>query len=187
MIAAAPGDILAVRESNGIWSKLIRFSEWWRGLPDLSDHCVVVTHKDQTGRWIGIAGGPRGVAVCDCTAYLQSSLTRSNYGQPRRNNHHQLSSFLASCAKSLGIAYDWVGIVEDTLDAFDLHDLSELIDPLWRWPTEDNVLPGHVVCSSLAARLYEIVGWEHPDVGTERVCVPAQWWQWNNNKAWRGV
>jgi hypothetical protein len=127
------------------------------------------------------------VGVVDCTPYLSDSRTMSNHGQPKPNDHGQLTSFLASAAKSLGIAYDWVGIAEDALDACHVEDLSRLINPLWQWPSNHNLLPGHVVCSSLAAMLYDLpsVGWAHPDLGEERECEPADWWQWSQSQAWR--
>jgi len=102
------------------------------------------------------------------------------------DDHAQLATFLASAAKSLGIAYDWVAIGEDALQALQVQDLSKEIDPLWRWPSDHNLLPGHVVCSSLAAMLYDLpaVGWAHPDLGEERQCAPADWWQWSNAQSW---
>lgn len=65
-------------------------------------------------------------------------------------------------------------------------DLSQGIDHLWRWPSDHNLLPGHVVCSSLAAMLYDLPGvnWAHPDLGNERLCEPADWWKWSNAQAW---
>jgi hypothetical protein len=112
----------------------------------------------------------------------------SNHDEPKPDDHGQLKAFLASTAKSLGIAYDWVGIAEDTLGALGVEDLSAVIDPLWRWPSDHNLLPGHVVCSSLAAMLYDLpsVGWAHPDLGKERVCEPADWWRWSQARAWPG-
>ncbi len=64
-------------------------------------------------------------------------------------------------------------------------DLCAVIDPLWRWPSDHNLLPGHVVCSSLAAMLFGLpsVGWAHPDLGTERQCEPADWWRWSQAHA----
>jgi hypothetical protein len=113
----------------------------------------------------------------------------SNHDQPRPDDRGQLTAFLASAAASLGIAYDWVGIAEDTLDALHATDLAKLIDPLWRWPSGRNLLPGHVVCSSLAAMLYDLpsVGWAHPDLGTERTCEPADWWRWSQACGWKLV
>jgi hypothetical protein len=51
---------------------------------------------------------------------------------------------------------------------------------------EHNLLPGHVVCSSLAAMLYDLpsVGWAHPDLGDERQCEPADWWSWSEARSW---
>jgi hypothetical protein len=56
-------------------------------------------------------------------------------------------------------------------------------------PSNHNVLPGRVVCSSLAAMLYDLlsVGWAHPDLGAERQCEPADRWQWSQTQAWNDI
>jgi hypothetical protein len=185
-LPAAPGDILAVWTGHSLVQDLIRVGEALQGKPAVANHVIVVTHQDQVGRWMGIQGQPGGVGPVDCTPLLSDSRTMSNHGQSRLNDRGQLTSFLASTAKSLGISYDWVGIAEDTLDAFHVEDLSKVIDHLWRWPSAHNLLPGHVVCSSLAAMLYDLpsVGWAHPDLGSERVCEPADWWGWSEAESW---
>ena len=185
---AARGDVLAVWTGNGPFQDLIRVGEALQGKPAVANHVIVVTHQDQIGRWMGIQGQPGGVGPVDCTPFLSDSRTRSNHDEPKPNDHGQLNNFLASAAKSLGIAYDWVGIAQDGLAALQVTDLSAAIDPLWQWPSNHNLLPGHVVCSSLAAMLYDLpsVGWAHPDLGTERQCEPADWWQWSNSRAWLG-
>lgn len=183
----APGDVLAVWTGAGEIQDFIRVGEALLGKPAVANHVIIVTHKDMAGRWMGIQGQPGGVGPVDCTPFLSDSRTMANHAQPKPDDRGQLTSFLASAAKSLGISYDWVGIAEDALDALHVHDLSRLIDPLWRWPTQHNLLPGHVVCSSLAAMLYDLssVGWAHPDLGDERECEPADWWQWSQAEAWK--
>jgi hypothetical protein len=111
-LAAAPGDVLAVWTSSDLTSDLIRVGEALRGLPAVANHVAIVTHQDQKGRWIGIQGQPGGVGLVDCTPWLGDSRTRSNHDQPKPNDHNQLTILLGSCAKSLGIQYDWVGIAE---------------------------------------------------------------------------
>jgi hypothetical protein len=188
-LPAAPGDVLAVWTGADLAQDLIRVGEALDGKPAVANHVIVVTHQDKLGRWMGIQGQPGGVGLADCTPFLSDVRTESNHDQPKPNDRGQLTNFLASAAKSLGIGYDWVGIAEDTLDAFQLTDLSAAIDPLWRWPSDSNLLPGHVVCSSLAAMLYDLpsVGWPHPDPGTERTCEPADWWRWSQAQAWLGA
>ena len=185
-LPAAPGDVLAVWTGQGLAQDFIRAGEAMQGKPAIANHVVIITHQDQVGRWMGIQGQPGGVGPADCTPYLSDSRTRSNHDEPKPDNRGQLTIMLASAAKSLGIGYDWVGIAQDALDAFGAQDLSALIDPLWRWPSDHNLLPGHVVCSSLAAMLYDLpsVGWPHPDLGAERQCEPADWWQWSQARAW---
>ena len=181
-LCAAPGDVLAVWSGSSPWDNLIRAGEALRGLPAVANHVIVVTHQDTQGRWIGIQGQPGGVGLADCTQVLSSSYTRSNHAQLRLDDRRQYDRFLAGCAKSLGVAYDWVGIAEDALDDAHVPDLAAAIDPLWRW--KPGQVPGHVVCSSLAAMLYGQVGWAHPDLGTERVCQPADWWKWSDGQEW---
>lgn len=184
-LAVAPGDILAV-VGGGLGGWLVDVGQAIAGRPSMGTHVVVVTHKDQLGRWIGIDGQPGGVALCDCTPYLTDARVRSNHYQPRLLVPGQLTTFLASAAKSLGLPYDWAGIAEDAANVVS-HDLSADIDRLWRWPSGNGLLPGHVVCSSLAAMLYDLpdVSWAHPDLGKERMCEPADWWDWNDGRQWQ--
>jgi hypothetical protein len=186
ILPAAPGDVLAVWTGQGLDQDVIRVAEAMAGKPAVANHVVVVTHQDQMGRWMGVQGQPGGVGLADCSPFLADVRTMSNHDQPRPSDRGQLTMFLASAAKSLGIAYDWVGIAEDALDACHAEDLSALINPLWRWPSDHDLLPGHVVCSSLAAMLYDLpsVGWAHPDLGQERDCEPADWWRWSEASAW---
>jgi len=179
-LEVGPGDVLAVAGSNDWFAKAIRWFEKIGGRPHQVNHVVIITHQDDQGRWMGIAGQPGGVGPADMTKFLTQSQTNTNHYQPRPNDKRQLETLLASCAKSLGIAYDWVGIAADLADDLHVHDLAEEIDDLWRWPSKDNQLPGHVVCSSLAASLYEIVGWDHPRRGEERLVEPGDWWSFNN-------
>lgn len=184
LLDAAPGDILAVWTGAHDVENAIRAGEAFHGLPAVANHVAVVTHQDKLGRWMGVWGQPGGVVAGEVTHYLTDSRTRSNHGQPRANDHQQLPTFLASCAKSIGLSYDWVGIGEDVLTDLHLANVAKLIDHLWRWPTTPGDLPAHVVCSSLAAILYEIVGWAHPEIGHERQCQPADWWDWNDRQLW---
>lgn len=186
-LPAAPSDVLAVGGYGGSWGqKLIRLGSVLRGQPGVSNHVVVITHLDQAGRWIGIEGRPGGVGPCDCTPYLSQSTTRSNHGQPRPGGQEALDRFLASCAESLGLAYDWCGIAMDTARAVGAVNLTETIDHLWRWPSKRGELPGHVVCSSLAAMLYTQVGWAEPSGDDpDRTVSPQDWWGWSDQQAWQ--
>jgi hypothetical protein len=183
-LQVGPGDVLAVAGSNDLFAKAIRVFEKIGGRPHDVNHVVIITHQDDQGRWMGIAGQPGGVGPADMTKFLTQPQTNTNHFQPRPNDRGQLATLLASCAKSLGIAYDWVGIGADLADNLHVHDLAEAIDQLWAWPTKDGQLPGHVVCSSLAAKVYALVGWDHPTAGEERLCEPGDWWEWNHQ--WTG-
>lgn len=183
VLRAAPGTVLAVWTSLSFAARMIRVAEALDGEPAVANHVVIVTHQDRAGRWIGIQGQPGGVGLADCTPFLADPRTRGNYGQPL-GDPAQMTAFLASCAASLGIRYDWTGIAEDGLDALHLNDLAAAIDPLYRWPAGHGLMPGEVVCSSLAAWQYEHAGWAHPAPGRERTCTPADWWDWSDRRLW---
>jgi hypothetical protein len=180
----SPGDILAVLESDSFFSKLIRIGAWLQRKPNICDHVVIVTGQGDDGIWRGIAGSPDGVGIVECARYLSDPRTRSNHDQPKPDDNSQMATFQAVCAKALGIQYDWAAIVQDTFDALHISELSDILDRLWRWPTESDKLPGHVVCSSLAAAVYKYVGWQHPEVGNERDCAPSDWWAWSDKRKW---
>ncbi len=184
-LPAGPGDVLAVWSGANPVDDMIRVDEALMGKPAVANHVVIITHRDIRGRWIGIQGQPGGVGMVDCTPMLADSRTRSNHAQPR-DMGAPLGVFLTSSAKSIGIQYDWVGIAEDGLDALHAENLAAEIDHLYQWPSDHNLLPGHVVCSSLAAMLYGLpqVGWAHPDLGAERKCKPADWWDWADRQLW---
>lgn len=185
-LPAAPGDVLAVSAGPWLAREVIELGERMRGLAAPVNHVVIVTHLDAAGRWMGIAGQPGGVGICDCTPYLRARVTRSNFRQPKaEEGSPEMTAFLASCAKSLGIRYDWISIAADGFDALHVHDLSAVIDRLWRWPAKHGLMPAEVVCSSLAAELYELAGWPHPDLGSERQCEPGDWWCWSDQEQWR--
>jgi hypothetical protein len=194
-VNAAPGVVLAVWTGSNFAERMIRVEEALRGKPAVANHVIIVTHQDSLGRWMGIQGQPGGVGQVDCTPSLTDSRTRGNYDQVMAmatadgaDWPAQLNTFLGSCAKSLGLAYDWVGIAEDACDALHLSDLREVIDPIWKWRAKDSkLLPGHVVCSSLAAALYEISSWPHPDMADDRTVDPAAWWQWSDQELWQAV
>lgn len=185
-IEAAPGDVLAVWTGSQWQQDAIRAGEALIGLPAVANHVAILTHQDGRGRWMGIQGQPGGVGLVDCTPWLADDRTRSNHDQPKPDDHGQLAYLLASCARSMGIAYDWVGIAADTAVALHASNLGALLSHLYAWPANHGLLPGDVVCSSLAAMLYDLpaVGWPHPDLGDERMCEPANWWDWSDRKLW---
>jgi hypothetical protein len=186
-LPVAPGDVLAVWTSSSLTSTLIRVAEALKGLPAVANHVAIVTHQDPGGRWIGIQGQPGGVGLVDCTAWLSDSRTRTNHSQPKPADKGQLTTMLATCAKSLGIQYDWVGIAADALEDLHVPDVSQFLDRLWRFGKPADLMPGQVVCSSLAAAVYDLpqVSWAHPDLGDERCCQPADWWKWSDSAAWK--
>jgi hypothetical protein len=66
----------------------------------------------------------------------------------------------------LGTPYDWDAIAADAAGAFGLRDV-------WGMKWTDGQVPGHVVCSSLAAYLYQHCGLACPP--GDRTVSPADW------------
>lgn len=184
-LPAAPGDVLAVWTSDSFTSTMIRIGYALRGKISVANHVALITHQDQKGRWIGVQGQPGGVGLVDVTHWLNDRRTRTNHAQPRPNDKGQLRNFLASCAHSIGIRYDWMGIAEDGVADLRVHDLSAQMNQLWQQQLADGHLPGEVVCSSLAAAQYALAGWAHPDLGDERRCQPGDWWAWSDQESWK--
>ena len=56
VVAAAPGDVLAVWTGSELPEDLIRVGEALCGKPAVANHVVIITHQDRLGRWIGIQG-----------------------------------------------------------------------------------------------------------------------------------
>jgi hypothetical protein len=166
-----PGDILAVRTS-GWAARLIRAGAGLRELvtgsaaPNLDNHIAVVHHTDPHGNLWVIEGRPGGVGWRQADDYLVSPWTVHNANEPK--SEAQRSVVTATMKAMLGTPYDWGAIVTDAGDAFGLEHLWE--------PTWHGQVPGHVVCSSLAAYAYSKASLYRPGSasGTREV-TPADW------------
>lgn len=178
MLAARRGDVIAVWTGTNFAEGAIRFGDLIEGKPAVANHVIGITHQDKLGRWIGIAGQPGGVALQDCTPYLNDPRTRSNHAQPRTDADNDF--LCANAVRALDLPYDWAGgIAQDVAEALHMDALKAELNRLYAWPTDMNLLPGHVVCSSLWARLYQMRNLLHPDTGDERSCTPGDWWAFN--------
>lgn len=183
LLDAQPGDVLAVWTGGKFAENMIRAGEALDGDPAVANHVIYVTNRDKLGRLMGIQGQPGGVGRTDCTRYLSDPRTRVNRAQPR--DMAQLVKANAAAAQVLGWPYDWVGgIAADVARDLHLEHLAGMLDHLWSWPTATGEVPGHFVCSSLAAWVYREVGWAHPGIGHEREVQPSAWWDWSDRQLW---
>jgi hypothetical protein len=158
-----PGDVLAVR-TPGIPGELIRIGEEMSGKPGLENHIAIMHHWQGGVPW-GLEGKPGGVGWADLRGYAASPYTVDNCAQPGRTDAVR-AQLAAEAQHMLGTKYDWAAIADDTLRAFRMDDLFS--------STIDGTVPGHVVCSSFAAFLYRLYGWDGPQV-PDRDCEPADW------------
>jgi hypothetical protein len=167
-----PGDVLAVR-GNSTPDEIIRIGQELNGKPGLDNHIAIMHHWDGDVPW-GLEGKPGGVGWADLRSYIASPYTMDNCAQPGRDDASR-AMVAAEAQKMLGTSYDWAAIADDTLRAFHMGDLFS--------QTINGTVPGHVVCSSYAAFLYERAGWEHPMVA-DRDCEPADWTELVMAKGW---
>lgn len=158
-----PGDVLAVH-GDGWAAEAIRLGQALGDKPNIDNHIAVMHHWAGDVPW-GLEGKPGGVGWTDLRGYTASGWTLNNCAQPGRTDAVR-AQVAADAEKMLGTAYDWQAIADDTLRAFRMPDLFG--------KTIDGTVPGHVVCSSFAAFLYERAGWAHPVV-PDRDCEPADW------------
>jgi len=77
---------------------------------------------------------------------------------------------------ALGTDYDWRAIAEDAMKAFGI--------PLsLAWARRGGLVPGHVVCSSLAAYYYAHAGLACPPGG--RLATPGDWLDLIYQQGWQ--
>lgn len=164
MIPALPGDVLAVR-SSGWAGRLIRFGAALRDTPNLDNHVAVVHHKDANGVLWCLEGKPGGVGWRNAADYLSSKWTLTNAEQPKTDA--QRAAVCATMTIMIATGYDWEAIAADTAHAFGL-------GTAWCPDFTTGQVPGHVVCSSLAAYAYSKNALPHPG-GPERTIEPADW------------
>jgi hypothetical protein len=159
-----PGDILVTR-SPGIFGRAIRLGAALLDRPNMDNHVAIVHHTDKHGTTWCLEGRPGGVGWRDARDYLRSPWTVNNAGQGKsaasRNN------VCDGAVALIGTAYDWDAIADDAMVSLGM-PLKDAWNP-------NGFEPGHVVCSSLAAYLYEKSGLTHP--AGDRLVTPADWLQ----------
>jgi len=165
-----PGDVLAVRTPD-LGGRFIRFGAAVKELvtgsaePNLDNHIAVVHHTDTHGTTWVLEGKPGGVGWRDATSYLASPWTVINQRQVKSGA--QRKAICATMLAMVGTPYDWGAIVADAGEAFGLKGI-------WSEKTGTGV-PGHVVCSSLAAYAYDLHGVPAPEPGDYKHVTPADW------------
>jgi len=158
---AQPGDLLCTR-GHGFGSLMIRVGAGLRDRPNLVNHVAVVHHTDPNGVCWVLEGRPGGVGWRQASDYLASRWTVINGRQPKTDA--QRKTVTAGALALIGTSYDWEAIAGDAAQAFGLKGL---------WQPKFGTVPGHVVCSSLAAYLYTKAGLPCPQGG--RQVTPADW------------
>lgn len=160
------GDVLLVR-TPGFLGRLIRAGSLFSDQPNLDNHVAVLHHRDFNGTWWAVEGRPGGVGWVDVRKYA-GPYVLNNALQPKAAKQR---AQIAEVAEGLlGKPYDWSGIVADAMDAIHAQDL-------WTQNWRGQGVPGHVVCSSLAAWVYDEVGLARPMTHSARATTPGDWEQ----------
>jgi hypothetical protein len=154
---------------------MIRLGAAMRNQPALANHVAIVHHTDAQGRLWVIEGKPSGTGWRQADDYLAAPYTISNVKQPKTDAQRKA---VADGAKAmLGSSYDWSSIVQAAGASFGL-------DKVWDLEFgKDGEVPGAVICSSLAAYLYDTVQLGHPP-GHEREVTPGDWTTYLAEKGW---
>jgi hypothetical protein len=161
-----PGDVLVI-DGTSDTAKLIELGAVLQGKPAAS-HVAVMHHVDAAGVPWSIEGRPGGVGWADARAYLRDPRTLANSTQPK--TPAQREQVCALAVKLLGTPYDWQGgIAEDAMNALGLGALWAEKDPA------TGLAPAHVVCSSLAAWVYDRVELAAPKPADWRHTTPGDW------------
>lgn len=168
------GDVYVIRDKS--WTgKLIQIGAILRGLPAY-DHVAVMHHWDAAGVPWGVEGRPGGVGWVDMRPYMNGLGNLSNFGQPRTDGQRYLIA--TALEQILGCPYDWPAIFHDAMVDLGIHDLFAA-----DWHGKG--VPGHVVCSAVAAWAHDQVGLERPAPKTGgRYVQPADWAQLLIERKW---
>lgn len=158
-----PGDLLATRTKGGLGSFLIRLGAAIRDRPNLVNHIAVVHHYDDAGTLWCLEGRPGGVGWRDAADYTADRWTVCNAAQPKTAT--QRATITTGALAMIGTDYDWEAIAHDAGAVFGLDKVWQL-----KWGGQ---VPGHVVCSSLAAYLYAKAGLDCP--AGDREVSPGDW------------
>lgn len=169
----APGDVIAVA-TGGTAAKLIDTGALLTGGIPLDNHVVIMHHFTDGVPW-GIEGRPGGVGWADLRRYINDPHSVGNVAQPKTDA--QRAIVVKQAETMLGTPYDWAAIATDTLVAL---RLPSLFGEDWG----GQGAPGHVVCSSLAAYLYQVSALVHPVVHPDRLCTPADWTEFSIAARW---
>ena len=170
-----PGDVLVCDGTAGL-SKVIEVGAVLVGEPAAS-HVAIYHHSDANGTPWAIEGRPGGVGWRDATDYARDPRTITNADEPKTQAQRETISVYAE--KMLGTSYDWVhGIAEDALLALDL-------PALWKPEKDTGVVPCQVVCSSLAAWVYDRADLDAPHPEDWRHVTPGAWALFIAQQGWR--
>ncbi len=170
------GDVLVTR-SNYKGSFFVRLGACLRGRSGKVDHVIVVHHRDDAGTLWGIEGTPSSVGYVQLKRYADDKYANANVDQPKTAAQRTQIATLAE--GMLGTPYDWAGIVLDGMREIGAEELWHSRE----WP--DGLKPSHVVCSSFADYIYEVVELANPGGSTQtRGTEPSDWDDFISDRQW---
>lgn len=168
------GDVLLIRNPSNFFSRLIRLGSALRDRSNRVNHVAIVHHVDPTGTVWAIEGRPGGVGWVNANLYLANRRTVTNAAQPKTPEQRYAVGVAAEAM--VGTPYDWPGIARDAMQALGLEQLWPLHRG-WKQP------PEQVVCSSLAAWVYDQVDLGRPP-GEAREVTPGDWDDYLQAEGW---
>lgn len=172
-----PANVLVLSGSRAIALEAIEIGSVLDGEPS-AYHVAVVHHKATDGVLWGIEGRPGGVGWVDCAKYISNPATIANTGQPISDENRMGISVIMEAM--LGTPYDWAAIAEDGGEMFarQFH-----LKDIWHEKVNDK-LPGHIVCSALAAYGYLRKAQPCPQPKDYRHVTPGDWLKFINDNGY---
>jgi hypothetical protein len=189
-IAYAPGDVL-VMAVTGDWKKnatrwFIELQSKLTGRTAPQDHVAILSHQDASGNWWCIEGKPSSVGYVLAKKYLEHPSLVTNVDQPKTDEQRALIVQVAK--EMLGAPYDWSAIITLGARAARVNQLWDRLFARHWGDWDDDEIPVHVICSSLADLAYEKAGLVSPG-GTRgtRFTRPADWTHFCQRRLWETV
>lgn len=182
------GDVLVMAVTGGFIKTLtlwaIKLQAWLTRSPAPQDHVAILTHQDASGNWWCIEGKPSSVGYVLADTYLKHPTLVTNADQPKTDDQREFIVRVA--VEMIGTPYDWKAILALGARAVRVTRLwkksyADLVMDDW----DDDEVPVHVICSSLADLAYEKAGLPSPG-GTKgtRFTRPADWTRWITQRGW---
>jgi hypothetical protein len=193
-----PGDVLVVRNPRSCVGKLIRMGQALNDDVNAWNHVIIAVGSSLSapdghgvpapGIFWGIEARAGGVGWVDVDKWVKDRWTISNSVQPKTDAGRALA--VSAARALLGTPYDFAQVIKDALD--DLRPMLRTRRAQGQFGALLATVPLYVVCSSLAAKVYDAAALARPHRTSARFAAddwqgiqPADWARFCLTEGWR--